>query len=92
MPNTLSAERRMRKSARRYIHNKAVRSQLKTLQKKFLVLLNEGKKEEATAALRVVHSALDKAVKYGVLHKATANRKKSRLALKLAALKSAPAA
>lgn len=87
MANTLSAERRMRKSARRHQRNKAVRSRLKTLQKRFLASVQQGKKDEAAAALRTVQSALDKAVKSGVIQKATASRKKSRLSLKLAGLK-----
>ena len=87
MPNTLSAARRMRLSARRQSRNKALRSRLKTFQKQYLACVAQGKKEEAIKALRTVHSALDKAAKAGVLHKATANRKKSRLALELASLK-----
>lgn len=55
----------------------------KTLEKRYLNLLSEGKTEEAAAALRDVTSALDKAAKKGALHWATADRKKSRLALKL---------
>lgn len=86
MPNTLSAARRMRSSARRQMRNKAVRSRLKTFQKRYLACIEQGKKDEAVQVLRLVHSALDKAAKAGVVHKATAARRKSRLALKLAAL------
>jgi len=42
---------------------------------------------EAATALRAVSSALDKAVKGGVIHASTASRKKSRLAVKLNAKK-----
>ena len=77
----------MRINARRHLRNKAMLSRLKTLQKRYLTFVAEGKKEEAAKALRTVHSALDKAAKARVLHKATAGRKKSRLTLKLAALK-----
>lgn len=56
----------------------------KTLEKRYLSLLQEGRKDEAATALRDVTSALDKAAKKGALHWATADRKKSRLALKLA--------
>jgi len=47
-------------------------------------LLATGKKDEATQALRGLASAFDKAAKSGVVHRATANRKKSRLALQFA--------
>jgi small subunit ribosomal protein S20 len=49
--------------------------------------LGSGKKDEASAALRVITSAFDKAAKTGVVHRATADRKKSRLALRLARTK-----
>ncbi len=84
MPNTKSAARRMRSNARRRSHNKSIKSHLKTLEKNYLSLARAGKKEDASAALRSVTSALDKATKSGVLHSNTTSRKKSRLALKLA--------
>ncbi len=87
MPNTKSAERRMRNSARKQIRNHGTKSKLKTLEKKYLGHIAEGKKPEATLALNVVTSALDKAAKTGVIHRATANRKKSRLTTRLNALK-----
>lgn len=83
MPNTKSAERRMRNSARKQLHNHSVKSRLKTLEKKFLGLVTESKKDEAATALREISSALDKAAQTNVLHWATANRKKSRLASQL---------
>jgi small subunit ribosomal protein S20 len=87
MANTKSAERRARNSARKAVRNQAAKSRLKTLEKKYLGLVTGGKKTEAATALRDVVSALDKASKNGVLHWATVNRKKSRLAIKLGALK-----
>jgi small subunit ribosomal protein S20 len=87
MPNTKSAERRMRSSARKELRNKSVKSRLKTMEKRFLATLTGGKKEDATAAFRAVSSSLDKAAKGGVIPKPTANRKKSRLAVQLANLK-----
>ena len=83
MPNTKSAERRMRSSARKRSHNRSIKTRLHSLEKKYLVLISSGKKEEAVAALRAVCSAFDKAAKSGAVHKATADRKKSRLSLRL---------
>jgi len=84
MPNTKSAEHRMRSTARRHFHNQSIKSRLKTLEKAFLELTATGKKEEATATLRAVSAAFDKAAKTGVLHPNNASRKKSRLASRLA--------
>jgi small subunit ribosomal protein S20 len=77
----------MRNSARKQAHNHSMKSRLHTLEKSYLQLLEAGKKEDAAKSLRTLSSAFDKAAKGGVVHRATANRKKSRLALRLAAAK-----
>ena len=87
MPNTKSAERRMRNSARKHLHNQALKSRLKTLEKKFLAALTTGKKDDAAGALRTLTSALDKAAKTGVTHANVVSRKKARLTVRLNALK-----
>lgn len=83
MPNTKSAERRSRNSARKHQRNHSVKSELKTLEKKYLDFLSSGNKDQAAASFRSVSSVLDKAAKKGVIPRATANRKKSRLATRL---------
>ena len=83
MPNTKSAERRMRSSARKQTRNKSTEQRLHTLEKKYQALAAAGKKDEATTALRALVSAVDKAAKSGVIHKGTADRKKSRYASRL---------
>ena len=87
MPNTKSAERRVRNSARKRLHNRSIKSRLKTLERNYTDAVSGGKKDEAAKALRDVASAFDKAVKSGVIHRANANRKKSRLTLRLNAAK-----
>jgi small subunit ribosomal protein S20 len=87
MPNTKSAERRMRNSARKQLHNRSVKSRLHKLERNYLQLVRSGKKDDAAKALQAMSSAFDKAAKTGVVHRATANRKKSRLALQLARAK-----
>ena len=84
MPNTKSAERRMRNSERKHLHNRSIESRLRKLERSYRQLITDGKKEEAGKQLSGVVSALDKAVKSGVIHKATADRKKSRHTLALA--------
>ena len=87
MPNTKSAERRMRNSARKKLQNRSVKSRLKTLERAYAEALKGGKKDTATDAYRKLSSAFDKAAKSGVIHKSKASRRKSRLAVKLTATK-----
>jgi small subunit ribosomal protein S20 len=87
MPNTKSAERRMRSNARKNLHNRSISSRLRGLEKDFRALITGAKKTEAAKALAGVHSAYDKAVKSGVVSRPTANRKKSRLAHALSGVK-----
>jgi small subunit ribosomal protein S20 len=87
MPNTKSAERRMRNSARKRSHNRSIKSRLHSLERGYLQLVSAGKKEDATKAFQNISSAFDKAAKAGVVHRATADRKKSRLALRLSLAK-----
>jgi small subunit ribosomal protein S20 len=87
MPNTTSAERRMRNSARKRLHNRSIKSRLKTLERAYADAVAGGKKDDANAAYRNLSSAFDKAAKSGVIHKNKAGRKKSRLAANLAAIK-----
>ena len=87
MPNTKSAERRMRSNARKQLQNRSAKSKLRGLEKEFRAFIAGGKKEDAAKALAGVNSAFDKAVKTGVLPRARANRKKSRLAHALSAAK-----
>jgi len=90
MPNTKSAERRVRSSERKRLHYRSIKARLKSLERAYEDALKSGKKEDATAAYRKVSSAFDKAAKSGVIHKSKANRKKSRLNAHLSA--PAPAA
>lgn len=77
----------MRNSARKQARNRSTKSRLHTLERTYLDLLGTGKKEDAVQALRDLSSAFDKAAKSGTMHRAAANRKKSRLALRLAKAK-----
>jgi len=87
MPNTKSAERRMRNSARKQLRNHSIKTRLHNLERKFAELLATGKKEEAAASLRLLSSAFDKAAKTGGINRLMASRKKSRLSLRLNAAK-----
>ena len=75
MPHHKSAVKRMRTTKRDRTKNVNVRSELKSLLKRTV----EAPKD--SALMRETVSQLDRAVKKGVLKKAVANRRKSRLAL-----------
>jgi small subunit ribosomal protein S20 len=77
----------MRNSARKRSQNRSVKSRLHSLEKKYLGLVGTGNKDEASKALQTVTSAFDKAAKSGIIHRGTADRKKSRLALRLSKAK-----
>ncbi len=76
MPQHKSAWKRMRVSARQQARNRAVRSQVRQAIRRFREADVEGK----TALLPATVSALDNAVRKGVVKKPTADRVKSRLA------------
>lgn len=75
----------MRNSARKSAQNSTVKSRLHNLERKYVELLGAGKKEDAATAYRELSSVLDKAAKTGVIHKARANRAKSRFSVRLKA-------
>ncbi len=77
----------MRNSARKNLRNRSTKSRLHTLEISYLEQLSAGKKEDAAKALRTLSSAFDKAAKAGIMHRSAANRKKSRLAVRLAKAK-----
>jgi small subunit ribosomal protein S20 len=81
MPNTKSAERRMRSNERKHLHNRSIISRLRKLEKGLRDTVAAGNKDDATKGLPGVLSALDKAVKSKVITRASANRKKSRINL-----------
>jgi small subunit ribosomal protein S20 len=87
MPNTKSAERRVRANEAKRQHNAAVKTRLRTAERRLREAITGGQKDAASAALREACSALDKAAKSGVIPKARGSRKKSRLALLTASLK-----
>lgn len=74
MANTKSAAKRSRQSLSRSTQNRGVRTTLRSLQKKV-----QGKDKPDAAQIRRLVSALDKAVKRGVIHRNAANRRKARL-------------
>jgi len=83
LPNIKSAKKRVKVIETKTLRNKMLKSNLKTIIKKFEVAVNGDDKAKATEALSVAVKRLDQAVAKGILKKNTASRKKSQLALKL---------
>ena len=83
MANIKSAIKRIKIANANTIRNKSVKSGVKSAIKNFEDSISKGDLEGATALFPKLTSTLDRAVTKGVLHKSAANRKKSRLALKL---------
>ena len=83
MPNIKSAIKRVKVSEKKNLQNRIVKTKVKTAIKKFD---SEVAQDAANAGAQysVTTSAIDKAVTKGVIHKNAANRKKARLAKKLA--------
>jgi small subunit ribosomal protein S20 len=78
MPNTKSAEKRVRQSAKRQIRNRVYRGTARTTVKKARNLIDTGSPESTEAVLKAI-KALDKAAQKGVIHPNNAARRKSRL-------------
>ena len=86
MPILHASYKDIKKTAKRTLRNKTLKSELKTEVKKFADLLSSNKTEEAKKAISALISKIDRARTKGVIHKNTASRKKSRLMKKLASL------
>jgi small subunit ribosomal protein S20 len=80
MPNIKSAKKRMRQSVKRTARNRVRKEKLKKAVRAYKSVLVEGAAEKLGDAVAAVSKAIDKAKVKGVLHKNTANRRKSRLA------------
>ncbi len=79
MPNKKSAFKRLRQDEKKYKHNHAKKSALRTLAKKARKLMSEKEMEKASEVLNELESKLDKAAKTKTIKKNTASRRISRL-------------
>ncbi|MBP9913310.1 MAG: 30S ribosomal protein S20 [Opitutaceae bacterium] len=80
MANTKSAIKAARKTVRFTLRNKTTKTRLKTLHKKLDAAIKAGDATVTKAAAAAYTSAMDKAVKSGVVHKNAANRAKAHVA------------
>lgn len=82
MPQIKSAIKRVKVTKVKTDNNRSAKTAMRTVVKKFENGVAEGKAD--VAMLNITASAIDKAASKGVIHKNAANRKKARLAKRLA--------
>ena len=80
MPNTSSAKKALRQSAKRRVQNTRHKHAVADATKQIRKLVAAGKQEEAATLLGRAYKEIDKAAKTRVLKQNTAARKKSRIA------------
>jgi small subunit ribosomal protein S20 len=86
MPNNAAAEKRMRQEQKRRLHNRSIKSLVRTSITKARNAIAAGDENSEEAVRRAV-SELDRAAKKGVIHRNNAARRKSRLMKRLNAAK-----
>ena len=89
MPNTESAKKRVRQTAKRNARNLWRKRRIKDASGDFLKAVASGDAAAAEKAMRAAAKTLDKIAAKGTIHKNNAARRKSRMAAKLASLKKA---
>ena len=88
MAHSLQAKKRIRQNERRRLDNKSVKSELKTLTKKFQSFIESSQADEAKELYPVLISKMDKASRKHIFHRNTIARKKSALTQLLNSLQS----
>ena len=86
MPNTKSAKKSMKTSEEQRLRNKAVKTRVSSMRRKLFETIDQGSKAACEPVFRSYCSVMDKAVKQGSMAKNAADRRKSRAALRMAAL------
>lgn len=79
MPNTKSAQKRLKQNEARRLRNRAVKSTIKTQLRKVREAAESGNVEKAEQEFRVAAQKLDRAGQKNVIHRNKASRTKSRL-------------
>ncbi len=85
MANNPSQKKRNRQNVTRHARNKAIRSELKTRERRAVAAAAAGDATAAAEALRAAQKRIDMAYAKGVLHANAAARRKSRLTRKVRA-------
>jgi len=86
LPNIESAKRRVRVEEKANLRNRVIKSELKTVAKKFAAAVAAGDKEAVAALSKEYEGALDSAAIKGVLHRNNADHKKAQIAKAVSSL------
>ena len=79
MPNTESAKKRLRQNAKRRLHNRSIKSQVRSQIRRVREAATAGELDKARDEFRVAAKRIDQAAAKNVIHKNAAARTKSRL-------------
>ena len=83
MPNSKSADKRLRQSKVRRQRNRTVKAALRTQMRKVNEALTAGDKDATEQAFRLATKRLDRAAAKNIIHRNAAARLKSRLSAKI---------
>ena len=86
MANIKSAKKRILVNQTKALQNQMIKSQLKTILKKYNLAVESGDKAQASELYKLSVKKLDQAVAHGILHKNNAAHKKSQFTLKFNAM------
>jgi len=86
LPNITSAKKRARQSEVKRMHNKHIRSGMRTMVKAVITAIENGEKDVASMAYKVAVPVIDSSVSKGILHINKAARYKSRLNSRIQAM------
>lgn len=86
MPNSRQAEKRVRQDEERRLHNRMLKSRMRTAMRRVRELCEKGDKDAALSSLAAAMKQIDKCAKNRVVHPNNASRKKSILARQIAQL------
>ena len=89
MPNIKSAKKRVRQADKRRMHNKNLRTRLRTHIKGVLSAIEAGDREAAMTAYKAAVPVIDSTADKGIIHKNKAARHKSRLNAHIRAIEAA---
>ncbi|MEM9354076.1 MAG: 30S ribosomal protein S20 [Planctomycetota bacterium] len=88
MPNSASAKKRLRQNQARRLHNRTIKSAVRTQIKKVRIAIGEGDVDKSEAEFRTAAKKLDQAAAKNVIHANKAARTKSRLSHAIKGIKS----
>jgi small subunit ribosomal protein S20 len=92
MAHSLSARKRVRQNAKAKARNRWRKISYRDAIREFNEMVHLGKKEEAQTRYKQITRLLDQVVSKGTIHKKTASRYKSRMALRLNSMNESKAA